>query len=67
VPVGSTDGQEHPVSVELSEVADIGANRLSIGGMEAFHVKLRDGRNFNFATTGGRSRIVATIRHLIAH
>ena len=48
--------------VELSGIAEIGRNMLSIHGQAAFHVTLRSGRNYNFVPEGDVNRIVRAIR-----
>lgn len=47
--VQSMDRQQHDFEVARYEIKEFKKNRLPIGGYNCFHIKLRDGRNFNFA------------------
>ena len=65
-PVSDTDGQRHPLSIQLTEIQEAALNRLPVGELGAFHLTLRDKQNFNFATQDDRRSMVATIQQAIA-
>ncbi len=45
----STDGRTDDFDVSRSQIKEFSTNRWPIGGYRCFHIKLTDGRNFNFA------------------
>jgi hypothetical protein len=47
--IQTNDGQQHGFEVGRDQVKEFEANVWPIGGYSCFHIKLRDGRNFNFA------------------
>jgi len=56
----STDGQTHSFNEALSAIAEIRLNAMPIGRQQAFHIRFRDGRNFNFTSPGADlSKIIA--------
>jgi hypothetical protein len=49
VTTGSTDGRLDNMEVARSELRELRKNRLHIGGLWTFHIKLKNGSNYNFA------------------
>ncbi|MBN2433457.1 MAG: protein kinase [Acidobacteria bacterium] len=47
--IQTNDGQQHGFDVSRGQIKEFETNVWPIGGYSCFHIKLRDGRNFNFA------------------
>lgn len=57
----SNDGFE----VQLSAIKEVKANRLAIRGYRAFHVELRNGRNYNFVPRTNIDGVVQAIQQAL--
>ena len=51
----------HSFDVALSDVVEVKTNRIPIRGYKAFHIRLRNGENYNFVSRNASAEIVASL------